>query len=95
MILKQKGNLFDKMAYAMDLPGEALPGQPLIEIIGQGRVLIENHLGVIQYGTAEICVRVSYGCIRVCGKDLHLMRMNRQQLIISGHVDSMMLCRGR
>ncbi len=93
--MKNKGNFLDKMAYAMDLPGEAIPGQPLVELVGQRRVLIENHRGVVQYGDTEICVRVSYGCIRVCGHELRLMRMNRQQLIISGSVDSIILCRGR
>lgn len=93
--MKNKGSFLDKMAYAMDLPGEVLPGQPLVELVGQQRVLIENHRGVVQYGDAEICVRVSYGCIRVCGRDLRLMRMNRQQLIISGCVDSILLCKGR
>ena len=93
--MKSKGSFLDKMAYAMDLPGEALPGQPLVELIGQGRVLIENHRGVVQYGDTEICARVSYGCIRVCGRELRLMRMNRQQLIISGCVDSIILCKGR
>ena len=93
--MKNKGSFLEKMAYAMDLPGEALPGQPLVELIGHGRVLIENHRGVVQYGDTEICIRVSYGCIRVCGRELRLMRMNRQQLIISGCVDNIILCRGR
>ncbi len=93
--MKNKGSFLDKMAYAMDLPGEPLPGQSLVELVGQRRVLIENHRGVVQYGDTEICVRVTYGCIRVCGKELRLMRMNKQQLIISGLVDSIILCRGR
>lgn len=93
--MKNKGSFLDKMAYAMDLPGEPLPGQSLVELVGQRRVLIENHRGVLQYGDTEICVRVTYGCIRVCGKELRLMRMNKQQLIISGLVDSIILCRGR
>ncbi len=93
--MKNKGIFLDKMAYAMDLPGEPLPGQSLVELVGQRRVLIENHRGVVQYGDTEICVRVTYGCIRVCGKELRLMRMNKQQLIISGLVDSIILCRGR
>lgn len=93
--MKNKERFLDKMAYAMDLPGEVLPGQPLVELVSYGRVLIENHRGVMQYGDTEICIRVSYGCIRVCGRELQLMRMNRQQLIISGCVDSIHLRRGR
>ncbi|MBE6925340.1 MAG: sporulation protein [Ruminococcaceae bacterium] len=93
--MKHKGNLLDKMAYAIDLPGEPLPGQPIVELVGQQRVLIENHRGVVQYGDTEICIRVSYGCVRVCGRDLRLMRMNKEQLIISGCVENVILCKRR
>ena len=92
--MKGKGSILEKVTYAIDLPGEVLPGQPLIEIIGQHRVLIENHKGVMQYGDTEIRARVSYGCIRVCGTELRLMQMNRQQLVISGCIDGITLCKG-
>ena len=39
------------MAEAADAPQELLPGVPLIEITGAGRVLIENHGGVTEYET--------------------------------------------
>ncbi len=35
-------------------PQELLPGMPLIEITGAGRVLIENHGGVTEYETDRI-----------------------------------------
>lgn len=89
----KKNSIFDKVAIAVDLPGEAIPGQPLIEIAGERRVLIENHHGVVQYGEGEICLRVSYGYVKVVGCGLHLLRMTRQQVIISGRIDGIELCR--
>ena len=93
--MKNRESLLDKIAYAMDLPGEPLPGQPIVEVVGQQRVLIEHHRGVVQYGDTEICIRVSYGCVRVCGCNLRLMRMNKQQVIISGCIDSIILRKRR
>ena len=92
--MKSKGSILERMTFAVDLPGESLPGQPLIEVIGQGRVLIENHKGVMQYSNNEIRARVSYGCVRICGSDLRLMQMSRHQLIISGRIDGITLCKG-
>lgn len=92
--MKKKANIFEKVALAVDLPGESVPGCPLIEIAGDRRVLIENHRGVVQYGETEICLRVSYGYVKICGCDLRLIRMTRQQVIISGRVDGVALCRG-
>lgn len=72
---------------------EPVPGLPLIEITGQGRVLIENHRGVCCYGREEIRVRVSYGQISVCGCRLELARMSKQTVVITGRIDSISLHR--
>ncbi len=92
--MRRKGNILEKVALAVDLPGETVPSYPLVEIAGDGRVLIENHRGVVQYGETEICLRVNYGYVRVRGCDLRLIRMTRHQIIICGRIDGVDLCRG-
>ena len=64
---------------------------PLVELAGQNRVLIENHLGVLAYSLEEIQIKVSYGCISVTGSDLRLMQMHKEQLVICGKIDSLHL----
>lgn len=89
-----KKGLLERAIMGADLPGEAVPGLPLVEIMGEHRVLIENHRGVIGYGCSEICVKVKFGCLKICGNDLMLCQMTKQQLVISGTIDSVCLCRG-
>ena len=87
--------VLDKMALAVDLAAEPVPGQPLIEIFGQNRVIVENHKGVICYEHEEIRVRVCFGQIQITGKDLQLMKMCKPQLVICGKIDSVqLLCGG-
>lgn len=75
--------------------GEApLPGVSLVEVTGDGRVLIENHSGVTQYGKDRICVKVSYGCVEVSGCNLILAYMTPVQLVIRGRIQSVTLHRG-
>jgi len=64
---------------------------PLVELAGQNRVLIENHLGVLAYSLEEIQVKVCYGSVRVIGSELRLMEMNKEQLVISGRIDALQL----
>ena len=40
---------------------EAIPLLPIIEIAGDQRALIENHLGVVQFSPEKIGIRVKYG----------------------------------
>ena len=89
----QKMNWMQKLADGTDLSGETLPGVPVVEIAGENRVLIERHVGVIEYGRERICVKVRHGFVWICGCGLELTRMAREQLIISGRIDCVQLQR--
>lgn len=84
-----KRDLWDRL----DLPGESLPGQVLVEITGENRVLIEHHCGVREYSRERIGVKVKYGMLQVCGSCLELRCMTREQLVISGKIDCIVLKR--
>lgn len=85
----------ERMADTADLQGEPFPGQPLVEIFGERRVLIEHHAGVTEYGREKIQVKMCYGCLCVCGSGLELARMSAEQLIITGRIDSISMIRRR
>ena len=89
----QDRNWMRKLADGADLTMESLPGVPIVEVAGDGRVLIERHEGMTEYSRERICVKVSYGCVCVCGCGLELTRMSREQLVISGRIDSLQLVR--
>lgn len=93
MVNKNTG-ILDRLALSADLPGESIPGQALIEILGDKRVLIENHCGVTKYSETAICIKVKFGQIQVSGCGLHLMKMTKQQAIICGRIDAVSLFRG-
>lgn len=77
-----------------DLPSELLPGRFLLEILGQDRVLIENHQGIWEYGDERICVKTSFGSVSVCGKGLHLSCLSRERLVINGPICQILVTRG-
>lgn len=65
--------------------------QPIIEITGQSRVLIENHQGVLAYSLEKIEIKMFYGKIAITGNNLKVMQMSCDQLVIKGHIDSLHL----
>lgn len=93
--MDRTSNWIRRMADKSGLDEEVLPMMPLVEIAGDSRVLIEGHKGVSEYSRNKICVKVKYGHISVCGCCLELSRMSREQLMISGRIDSVELCRRR
>lgn len=90
----RKSGFLDNIVFGADLPGETLPGTPLVEIAGDKRVLIEHHCGVIAYCDKEICVKTCLGCVCITGSELMLAQMTRQQLVIVGRVDGVHLLKG-
>lgn len=76
----------EQIPIKMDLCSELMPGQLLVEILDYGRVLVENHCGVIMYTPCEICIRSSKGMVRVLGEQLMLARMTKEQLVIIGNI---------
>ena len=87
-------HLFERVARAVDLGSEPIPGKPLVEIIGEGAVLIENHCGVISYSSETVCVKTKRGCICVHGAGLTLTKMSKELLRICGKIQNVEL-RGR
>ncbi len=85
----------ERLAMAADLTDEPIPGQPLVELAGDCRVLIEHHRGVTEYGRNQISVRVKYGCVTVLGQNLELTRMTKEQLVIMGCIECVRLERRR
>lgn len=92
--MKQHG-WAERIAGAADLQEEAIPGQTVVELFGDRRVLIEHHHGVTEYGTQRILIRVRYGSLCICGSQLELARMRSDQLVVTGCIDSVTLIRRR
>lgn len=91
--MKREGSFYHWLSAGMDLPGESAPWQTITEIVEDQRILIENHLGVKQYSQSQIGVKVKFGQIIICGCNLEISLMTREQLIVSGRIESITLQR--
>ena len=91
--MKDRRNILERLTDGMDLSGEPLPGQPIVEVAGDRRVLIENHFGVKAYSRDQIVVKVKYGCVCIYGCGLELMHMTKERLVIRGRIDGVTLQR--
>lgn len=66
--------------------GTALSPRTLAEVYGMERLLVEQHRGIVSYGTESIRIRATYGFLTVEGVDLRLCCMSRSQLVIRGRI---------
>ena len=91
--MERRDHWVQRIADGSQLFSETMPGQTIIEIAGDRRVLVERHEGVVEYGPQRIRIRAKYGMICILGCDLLLKHMTRQQLIVSGQIESVQILR--
>lgn len=91
--MNRRERIMERVALGTDLPGVPIPGETLVEIMGESRVLIENHKGVTVYECDRIHVKVCFGELCIRGSRLELARMTNCQLVITGRIDCVTMLR--
>ena len=80
---KRKG-ILEKTAEVFDLPGDLVAGLPRVELVGNRELRMENHRGILAYGTEEIHISGGKLILKIRGEDLELRSMNAGELLITG-----------
>lgn len=88
-------NMIERMTEVALQTGEPVLKQPLLEVCGEHRVLIEHHKGVEEYSRNAVKVKVRFGSILVEGTGLEICSMTAEQLVIVGDIDTVALLKGR
>ena len=70
---------------------ESLQKLPIVELAGQSRVFIENHLGIFVYTQEEIHIKMHYGKLIIKGNALNLLHFGKDQLVVHGTIEYLQL----
>ena len=87
--MKKIKGLCEDLAERLELPQEAVGDAVRLTAVGDRRLLIENHCGLLAYGTEEIRVSTGRGQIVLRGTELGMRAMNRAELLITGRLQSL------
>lgn len=66
-------------------------GLPKVELVGDRELRIENHRGILAYGTEEIHVSGGAFVIQITGQGLELRAMTGLELLITGRIAGIQL----
>ncbi len=77
---------FRQQAEQSLLVDDLAPQLARIEIIGDKRVLVENHKGILEYG--DTCMRINCGTmmIHIMGHNLTLRALSLSELAVTGKI---------
>ena len=82
----RRPGLLEKTAELLDLPAEAITNLPRLELVGDGELRMENHKGILAYGSEEIHISGGKMIVKVRGAGLELRSMNANELLITGSI---------
>lgn len=85
--MERKESLLEKASAMLDIPSDILAGLPRIELLGDRELHMENHKGILAYGSEEIHISGGKLVVRVKGNGLELRAMDPAQLLITGQID--------
>ena len=80
----KKERLLERTAEALELPGDVVAGLPRVELTGDRELRMENHRGILAYGSQEIQISGGRLVVKVRGENLELRAMNAGELLITG-----------
>lgn len=86
--MERKETLLEKTSAMLDIPSDILTGLPRIELLGDRELRMENHKGILAYGSDEIHVSGGKLVVRVRGHALELRAMDPAQLLITGQIEA-------
>lgn len=86
--MERKETLLEKTSAVLDIPSDILTGLPRIELLGDRELHMENHKGILAYGSDEIHISGGKLVVRVRGRALELRAMDPAQLLITGQIEA-------
>ena len=86
--LKKADKIKEDLADRLALPEDVLFGAAKLTLSAGRFVLVENHRGILEYGTERIVIGIGRGKIIISGSGLGIAAMNRRQLLVSGRIQT-------
>jgi sporulation protein YqfC len=73
----------------LELPKEIVFNLPLITVIGNEEINIENYKGIIEYNLERIRINTSCGIIKIEGKKLSLKQITAENICVNGSISKL------
>ncbi len=78
-----------RLTEIFDLPQEVIFDLPLISIVGNLNLKVENHRGIIKYTPKLVEIRIKRGQLIIQGRQLKVDHINEEKLVIIGKIDNL------
>lgn len=82
------------LADILELPPDVVLDLPRLTVIGNRRVVVQNHRGIIAYTPHQVRVGATGGEVEITGVELQLEAIRSEELIVKGRIGQISLLWG-
>lgn len=93
--MASKGRGVQRLTEMLEIPPEVLVNVPRVEVVGHLQFRVENHRGLVQYEPHRVVLRIPDGHLIVTGRELVIGWIDRNELLVTGQVRSLVFKAGR
>ncbi|MBE5778737.1 MAG: hypothetical protein E7331_05305 [Clostridiales bacterium] len=72
-----------------DVPQELIFGWPRSVLVGDEKLIVEQHQGIYTCSDREIILRTSCGLLVIAGENLSLSRYDRDGMVVLGKIEKL------
>ena len=69
------------------MPKDVILGVPLVTVIGQSEICVENYRGILEYTDRLIRIQTKQGKIHIVGTHLQIEYYTNDEMKVIGHFD--------
>ena len=77
-------SLKNKLYRAMDVPKETFLNIPLVTIVGNDELVIENYKAVLDYKEDFIKINTKIGIVKITGKKMTIKYIRKDEISVTG-----------
>jgi sporulation protein YqfC len=79
---------YGKLAQLLKLPADVAAGEAFVSMLGNGKVKVENHCGLMECTDQSVGVKLKKGMLRITGEGLMIREMLVDAMEVTGKIKS-------
>ncbi len=81
----------DRIRETLDIPTESISALSVVELKGDREAVVSGCVGVLEYGTETVILRVREGCVRIEGAHLEMLSLITDRITVHGVIRAVYL----
>ena len=92
---RKREKLSTKMARALEVPAKIAEDTPLLSMVGDREILVENYKGIVEYSEEKVRLRLKNSQLLVEGRGLQLSYITAESLKVAGRIEKIQFFGGK